>query len=132
MLAMFVRPMAAPIKTCRRVAFGIARCRGEFGCCKSNPNAQAEIMKRPKPQASIKYSGQWRFSVSRIESNVLEESASDEYGEREGAAKRLADRPVEAGTKRIWSAALLMIINFISLGSASSASPVRQLHSKQG
>src|ERR1044072_8689705 len=109
---MFVSPMAAPIKTCRRVAFGIACCTGELGCCKRTPKEQAEIMKRPSPQVSIKYSGQWLLSASIIESNDLEESASGEYRIREGAAKRLADRSVEGGTKRKWLAALLMLIIF--------------------
>jgi len=131
MLAMFVSPMAAPIKTCRRVAFGIACCTGELGCCKRTPKKHAEIMKRPSPQASIKYSGQWLLSVSRIRSDDLEEPTSGEYREREGAAKRFRDRSVEGGTKRRWLVALLMLIIFISLGSSSSSPPVRQSHSKQ-
>src|ERR1700760_3938396 len=63
MIAIAVAPIAAPIRTRRRVASGIAATTGDCGWKSSTPKAHAEIMKNPKPTASIRYSGQCSLNV---------------------------------------------------------------------
>src|SRR5687768_4328063 len=63
---MSVSPIAAPIRPRRNRASGRAWRSGEAGCSSSVPNRHAESMKPPSRAASIRYSGQWRRSVSVI------------------------------------------------------------------
>src|SRR5215467_4044232 len=113
MLAMFVSPIAAPIKTCRSAGLGIACCAGELGCSKRTPKEQAEIIKSPKPHASIRYSGQWRFSVWIIAANDLERLISIAGREREEVAKGFGSRCAKAVTVRKWLAVCLLLMLFI-------------------
>jgi hypothetical protein len=55
--AIAVSPIATPIKNLRMNGSAIACRMGEAGCSNSVVNTAAEIMNRPKPAASIKYSG---------------------------------------------------------------------------
>src|SRR5262245_60226854 len=50
--------MTSPIRTRRAIGSGSARTTGESGWPSSVPNRHAEIMKRPRPVASARYSGQ--------------------------------------------------------------------------
>src|SRR5262245_45066348 len=50
--------MASPIRTRRAIGSGSARTTGDSGWPRSVPNRHAEIMKRPRPAASARYSGQ--------------------------------------------------------------------------
>src|SRR5262245_33872341 len=54
-----VRPIVSPIRARRTAGSGSARTSGEPGWPSRVPNRHAETMKRPRPAASITYSGQW-------------------------------------------------------------------------
>src|SRR5271165_657511 len=55
---MAVVPIARPMIVLRNRALGSAERTGEEGCSSSTANTMAEIMKSPRPAASMKYSGQ--------------------------------------------------------------------------
>jgi hypothetical protein len=57
--------MAMPMKRRRRSEVAIICRRGEEGCSSTMTTLQAEIMNRPRPAASMKYSGQWRTRLWR-------------------------------------------------------------------
>src|ERR671918_1482500 len=64
MMAIAVRPMIRPIRARCSKGSDSAWATGEPGWNKSVPNSPAEIMNRPRPAASIRYSGQWRRNAS--------------------------------------------------------------------
>src|SRR5439155_1244221 len=56
-----VRPMARPMSA--RRSRGPSTAPGAAGWKRTIAKPDAEIMNRPRPQASIRYSGQWRFTA---------------------------------------------------------------------
>src|SRR2546430_14947202 len=56
-----VRPIARPMSA--RRSRGPSRAPGAAGWKRTIAKPDAEIMNRPRPQASIRYSGQWRFTA---------------------------------------------------------------------
>src|SRR5215472_5108266 len=58
-MAIDVSPMESPISRRRSKVEPIACRTGDAGFSYSAPNRQAETIKKPRPAASIKYSGQW-------------------------------------------------------------------------
>src|ERR671933_445208 len=66
MIAIAVPPIAAPISTRRKTGLGVATTTGDCGWKSSTPKAHAEIMKKPRPAASIRYSGQCSLNVFSI------------------------------------------------------------------
>ncbi len=53
-----VSPIASPIRIRRTNGSGISACTGDPAYSKRVPKAPAEIMKTPRPAASMRYSGQ--------------------------------------------------------------------------
>src|SRR5690242_17009047 len=60
---MEVRPIATPINRRRKSELLIAWRTAEAGCSKSTVKPHADIMKRPRPAASMRYSCQWARSA---------------------------------------------------------------------
>src|SRR5215813_3650035 len=79
MIATAVVPIASPIRTRRKKAFGIACRTGDEGCSRSTTKRQAEIMNRPSSAASIRYSGQCRFQAGFMVSRPLDAGTSPRF-----------------------------------------------------
>src|ERR1043165_7368420 len=79
--------MARPIRT-RRTKGSASACRtGDEGCCSSVAIVAADIMKMPRPAASITYSRQWerrRPAIGLTPHSVL---GVDQIRARRGAAQ---------------------------------------------